>query len=93
MQRKTRLGDGRSAWIVTEDGTKAECGRKGRWARSGERRRGYGDDLDDLRGQAVRDIVESEIGQSRGELVLAFALASDEFPHEGFRFCALGDRY
>ena len=51
---------------------------------------GYGGNLDDLRGQAVRDILESEIGQSRGELVLAFALAYDESPREEFRLSALG---
>lgn len=53
---------------------------------------GYGCDLDDLydpRGQAVEDIVEAGIGQSRGELVLAFALAPDESPRDEFRLSAL----
>jgi len=38
-------------------------------------------------------MVEAEIGQSRGELVLAFALASDESPCEEFRLSALGIRW
>ena len=40
-------------------------------------------------GTEGRDIVEAENGQSRGELVLAFALAYDESPCEDFQLSVL----